>query len=550
LIALMQDQVAALRQSGVRAAALNSSLDPSEQRRVERQIREGGLDLLYVAPERLIGEGFMRLLQYRPPALFAIDEAHCVSQWGHDFRPDYLQLARLHAEFPDVPRLALTATADAPTRRDIVERLDLTRGRVFVAGFDRPNIRYTVTVKDNPRRQLMALVRGAHPGDAGIVYCLSRNRVEETARFLVAQGLDAMPYHAGLPAETRSAHQTRFLREEGVVMVATIAFGMGIDKPNVRFVAHLDLPKSVEAYYQETGRAGRDGLPATAWLAYGMEDIAKLGSLLARGEGDARQKRIERQKLDAMLGYVEATGCRRRALLGYFGEKLAEPCGNCDTCLEPRETYDGTELARMALSAVYRTGQRFGAGHVIDVLRGRENERTERTGHRRLPLFGIGKDVPAGDWRAIFRQLAAQGLIAVDVEGHGGLGLAGEEVRQVLKGERQVRLSRAPAGRQAGGTDTTTRPGRSERSARPAERHFDDPATAELFEALRRARLATAKAQGVPPYVVLHDSTLLAIAEARPRDPAALAAMPGMGEKKLERYGRMLLDVLATHAGD
>jgi ATP-dependent DNA helicase RecQ len=543
LIALMQDQVAALEQPGVRAAALNSALSFDAQRRVERAMAAGNLDLVYVAPERLVASGFLDLLARCRPALFAIDEAHCVSQWGHDFRPDYLELACLHRRFPHVPRLALTATADAPTRKDIVERLELGAGRVFVAGFDRPNIRYRVALKDNPRRQLLGFVRSEHAGDAGIVYCLSRAKVEATATWLAGQGIAALPYHAGMPADVRALNQERFLREEGIVMVATIAFGMGIDKPNVRFVAHQDLPKSLESYYQETGRAGRDGLPSDAWMVYGMEDIAKLRSLAGRAElgGGSREddrqqldrQRIDRQKLDAMLGYCETIRCRRQVLLGYFGETLTRPCGNCDTCLEPVAAFDGTELARKALSAAYRTGQRFGAAHLVDVLRGVRSERVIALGHDRLSVFGVGRDLEAPAWRSVLRQLVAQDLITVDVEGHGGLHL-GADCRPVLRGERTVELRRDP---RPVGTAA------ARRGAKP-ERRALDPEAGSLFQALRTRRLELARAQGVPPYVIFHDGTLMAIAERRPDTLAALEHIPGMGRSKIERYGQMVLETV------
>ena len=534
LIALMQDQVSALTQLGVRAAMLNSTLDFRTATAVERAMREGQLDLVYVAPERLKAPGFIDLLGRCALALFAIDEAHCVSQWGHDFRPDYLELKILHERFPAVPRLALTATADAPTRREIVERLDLGQGRSFVAGFDRPNIRYRVVPKLQPKAQLLAHLR-AQRGASGIVYCLSRRKVEDTAAALVAAGIEALPYHAGLDKEVRAANQDRFLKEEGLVMVATIAFGMGIDKPDVRFVVHLDLPKSLEAYYQETGRAGRDGLPAEAFMLYGLDDVGKLKSLLARAETTSeRQRHVDRQKLEAMLGYCETTRCRRQVLLGYFGEELAEPCGNCDVCLERPESFDGTELARKALSAIYRTGQRFGAGHVIDVLRGESNERTDRLGHDRLSVFGIGRDVEPIAWRSVLRQLAALGLLEIDVEGHGGIALAGD-CRAVLRGEREVSLRRDPASAKAG---------KGRGRAQPSVP--SDPETEALFQRLRQWRLQTARAQGVPPYVIFHDATLQAVAAARPRDRRDLEGLPGLGAAKLERYADALLAAIGA----
>ena len=533
LIALMQDQVAALTQLGVRAAALNSSVGFPQQATIERAMKDGTLDLVYVAPERVRLPGFLDLLARCRVSLFAIDEAHCVSQWGHDFRPDYLELKVLHERFPDVPRLALTATADAPTRREIVERLDLGRGRVFVAGFDRPNILYRVLPKLQPKAQLTGLLR-AEAGKSGIVYCSSRGKVDAVARALNAEGVSALPYHAGLDSSLRTANQEYFLKEEGVVMVATIAFGMGIDKPDVRFVAHLDPPRSLEAYYQETGRAGRDGEPALAWMVHGLEDVGKLKSLLRQSAAPERQRRIEGQKLDALLGYCETTRCRREVLLGYFGEPFEGPCGRCDNCLESPESFDGTELAQKALSAVYRTGQRFGAGHLIDVLRGVENERARALGHDRLSVFGVGRDLPPQAWRSVLRQLAALGLLEVDVEGHGGMHL-GEECRAVLRGERQVLLRRDPAPAKPART-------RAERTGTAPVAPADEP----LFQALRRWRLEVARAQGVPPYVVFHDATLAAIATARPTSKRALAAVPGVGAAKLERYGEPILDVVAA----
>jgi ATP-dependent DNA helicase RecQ len=481
LIALMRDQVEALRQLGIRAAALNSSLAPGEAIHVERELEAGELDLVYVAPERLLTRAFLALLERCRLALFAIDEAHCVSQWGHDFRPEYRQLAVLHERFPAVPRLALTATADVPTRRDILEQLKLTNSRVFVASFDRPNIRYRIQPKVNPRRQLKAFVEGEHRGEAGIVYVQTRAKAEETARWLAEQGVTALPYHAGLDGALRARNQERFLKEEGVVMVATIAFGMGIDKPDVRFVAHLDLPKSVEAYYQETGRAGRDGLPSDAWMVYGLDDLVRQRQFIEQSTAPDAQKRIERRKLEALLGFCEATRCRRQVLLGYFGENLPEPCGNCDTCLEPPESFDATEAARKALSCVYRTGQIFGAQHVIDVLLGGDTERVRKFRHERLSTYGIGGDLSREEWRSIFRQLVAQDLLAVDVEGHGGLRL-GPTARPVLRGEQVVELRRELLRKQPAARNAQ---GRARRSLA-----FEDPGEEDLFQALRAKRLA------------------------------------------------------------
>ncbi len=535
LIALMQDQVEALRQLGVRAAALNSSLAYGEAIDLERALEAGELDLVYVSPERLLGNGFLGLLARCQIALFAIDEAHCVSQWGHDFRPEYRRLTVLRERFPGVPRLALTATADGPTRRDIVQHLELERGRVFVAGFDRPNIRYRVQPKAAPRDQLLAFLDGEHRSDSGIVYCLSRSKVEETARWLAARDFVALPYHAGLDKALRARHQERFLKEEAVVMVATIAFGMGIDKPDVRFVAHLDLPKSLEAYYQETGRAGRDGLPSDAWMTYGLEDLVKLRQMTENSEAPEGQKRVERQKLDALMGYCETTRCRRQVLLEYFGESLAEPCGNCDTCLQPVDSFDGTEAARKALSCVYRTGQMFGVAHLIDVLLGGDTERVRRFRHDKLSTYGIGGDFSRNEWRSIFRQLVALGLLSVDIEGHGGLRL-GARARPVLRGERSIKLRRDPV-----------RPAAAKKRSSVI---FDDPADESLFQALRARRLALAKSQGVPPYVIFHDSTLAEMARARPRRLEQLAGITGVGAAKLERYGTHFLGVIAGHGAE
>ena len=536
LIALMQDQVTALRQLGVRAAALNSALEYEEARAVERDLRNGALDLVYVAPERLLTNGFLNLLGQCEIALFAIDEAHCVSQWGHDFRPEYRQLTVLHERFPEVPRIALTATADGPTRRDILERLELQEGRTFVASFDRPNIRYRVLPKLNPRGQLRGFLADRR-GESGIIYCLSRNKTEETAAWLRDEGITALAYHAGLDKAVRATHQERFVREEGVVICATIAFGMGIDKPDVRYVAHLDLPKSLEAYYQESGRAGRDGLPAEAWMLYGIQDVAKLQQLMAESGSPEAQKRIERQKLDALLGYCETSRCRRQVLLAAFGETLTEPCGNCDTCLEPVTTFDGTEAAQKALSCVYRTGEMFGAAHVIDVLLGGETERIRKFRHDKLSTYGIGKDFSRDAWRSIFRQLVAQGLLQVDLDGHGGIRL-GPDCRAVLRGERRIELRQDAARPQA--KSRASRGG----SAAPIPLPPEDEG---LFAALRAQRLALAKAQGVPAYVIFHDTTLIEMARLRPRSLDDLSGLPGVGAAKLERYGRDFLQVVAEH---
>lgn len=543
LIALMQDQVDALSAVGVRAGFLNSTQAPHERRAVEQAYLAGELDLLYLAPERLRVAETAALLDEGRIALFAIDEAHCVSQWGHDFRPDYLALSVLHERWPDVPRIALTATATDATRREIAERLQLTDARQFVASFDRPNIQYRIVPKDNPRAQLLELLRAEHPGDAGIVYCLSRASVEQTADFLSAQGIPALPYHAGLDRQVRARNQARFLREDGVVMVATIAFGMGIDKPDVRFVAHLDLPKSVEGYYQETGRAGRDGLPSTAWLAYGLADVVQQRRLIDSSEGDAAHRRRLTQHLDAMLGLCETVDCRRVQLLAYFGQ-ATEPCGNCDTCLAPPESWDGTVAAQKLLSTVVRLeqrGQRYGVGHVVDVLRGKQTPRVRQLGHEQLSTFGIGADLSAGEWRGVVRQLLAAELLGVDTDGYGTLQLTPASA-DVLRGEREVRLRRetARAARRGGG-------GERRRSSAAADVPAED---AEVFERLRAWRAATAKEQGVPAYVVFHDATLREIAARRPADLAALGTVTGVGAAKLDRYGDGLLAALSGEMGE
>jgi ATP-dependent DNA helicase RecQ len=535
LIALMQDQVEALRQLGVRAAFLNSSLDASAASQVEREFLDGQLDLLYVAPERLLTSRFLSLLERTPVALFAIDEAHCVSQWGHDFRPEYRQLTLLHERWPDVPRIALTATADAPTRREIVERLALEDARQFVSSFDRPNIRYTVVAKDDSRRQLLDFLDD-HRGDGGIVYCLSRRTVDATAAMLAERGVRALPYHAGLDAGTRAEHQRRFLREDGIVMVATIAFGMGIDKPDVRFVAHLDLPKSLEGYYQETGRAGRDGDPAEAWLASGLGDAVLLRRMIEDGDAGDDRKRLEHAKLDALIGYCESTGCRRQTLLGYFGEAHPGACGNCDNCRQPPVTWDATEAARKALSCVYRTGQRFGAAHMIDVLRGADTAKVRQFGHQSVSTYGIGGELDARQWRGVFRQLVSAGLLEADLEGHGALRLTAKAT-PLLRGERRLQLRAEPPKRER-------RRKQAETSTRSAAPSIELPAEAAArFAALRAWRAEAARAQNVPAYVIFHDTTLRSIALEQPRDLDALAGIGGVGTGKLERYGR---EVIAT----
>ena len=537
LIALMSDQVVGLRQAGVRAAFLNSSQDYEESRQVEAQLRAGELDLLYMAPERLLTERTIELLGSLPVALFAIDEAHCVSQWGHDFRPEYRQLSMLHERFPSVPRIALTATADEPTRREIIERLGLEEARLFISGFDRPNICYRVIPKNNAREQLRQFLMREHAGDAGIIYCLSRRKVDETAQWLRVRGFDALPYHAGMNADARSRNQQRFLREESVVIVATIAFGMGIDKSNVRFVAHLDLPKSLESYYQETGRAGRDGLAANAWMAYGLQDVITLRQMVDSSDAGESRKRVEVGKLDSMLGYCEVTGCRRKVLLGYFGDSLNEPCGNCDNCLQPPQTWDATESARKALSCVYRTGQRFGAGHTIDVLLGKVTERTRKFRHDRLSTYGIGAELDARRWRSVFRQLVALGYLSVDIEGFGSLRLT-ELSRALLRGETTLLLRQ-----DAIGVKSRTR---SAAESAPVTRI--EPGREAMWEALRSCRRELAERQGVPPYVIFHDASLAEMTARCPRDLGAFAQIPGVGEKKLERYGSAFLAVINEYA--
>jgi ATP-dependent DNA helicase RecQ len=539
LIALMQDQVDALREAGVAAAYLNSSLGAEEQREVERQLLAGELNLLYVAPERLLTARFLGQLERTEVALFAIDEAHCVSQWGHDFRPEYRELAILHQRFPQVPRIALTATADPRTRDEIVERLSLQAARQFVSSFDRPNIGYRVGLRHNAKRQLTEFLQG-HEGESGIVYCLSRKKVDDTAQWLAEMGVEALPYHAGLDAPTRAKNQKRFLREDGVVMVATVAFGMGIDKPDVRFVAHLDLPRSIEGYYQETGRGGRDGLPAEAWMIYGLSDVVTMSQMIAQSESADERKRVERQKLESLLAYAEATDCRRQLLLGTFGEAYPGACGHCDNCIAPPKTWDATVPAQKALSAVYRTGQRFGSGHVIDVLRGEETERTLSLHHHQLSTFGIGAEMDEKQWRSVFRQLLAAGLLEADAEGYGTLRLTSAS-RAVLSGGKSVRLRE------------DARPERASRRRRDSKLVTGGSLGIEAYEQtmwdeLRALRTQLAKQQGVPPYVVFHDATLLAMLRALPANEDELATISGVGEAKLKRYGRDFLAVINAPA--
>jgi len=541
LIALMQDQVDALTNLGVRAGFLNSTQDPGQRREVESAFLAGELDLLYLAPERLRAESALRLLDRGTISLFAVDEAHCVAQWGHDFRPDYLALSTLHERWPAVPRIALTATATRATHAEIASRLNLTQARHFVASFDRPNIQYRIAPKNDPKRQLLELLRSEHDGEAGIVYCLSRASVEQTADFLVGNGIVALPYHAGLDARTRAANQSRFLREDGVIMVATIAFGMGIDKPDVRFVAHLDLPKSVEGYYQETGRAGRDGLPSTAWLAYGLQDVVQQRKMIDTSEGDDAHRRRLATHLDAMLALCETIQCRRAQLLGYFGEHTAA-CGNCDTCLSPPQTWDGTVAAQKLLSAVYRLkherNQKFGAGQVIDILLGKTTPKVTQHRHDSLTVFGIGTELRDTEWRGVVRQLLALGLLAVEGD-YGTLVLTGSST-EVLRKHREVALRREP--------ERPVKPAKARRAAAAAAVAADLPeAAAGVFERLRAWRGATAKEQGVPAYVIFHDATLREIAARSPSTLAELGTVSGVGEHKLAKYGQQVLDTLTDH---
>ena len=533
LIALMQNQVDALHELGVRANFLNSTLDRDESLAIEQALLEGELDLLYIAPERLVQPQMLALLKRAQISLFAIDEAHCVSQWGHDFRVDYLQLSLLHREFPGIPRIALTATADSRTREEIIQRLNLGAAGHFFAGFDRPNIRYTITLKQNTRVQLLRFLNDAHRNDAGIIYCLSRKKTEETAVWLQGQGFSALPYHAGLSAERRALNQTRFLREESVIIVATIAFGMGIDKPDVRFVAHLDLPKTIESYYQETGRAGRDGLPADAWMIYGLQDVIKLRQMMEGSDGSAEFKRLEQHRLNAMLGLCEITSCRRHDLLAYFDEVSSERCENCDTCLSPVSTWDATDACRRALSVVFRTGQRFGVNHVIDVLRGTATPKVSQFDHQLLPVFGLGKELVAEQWRSVFRQLVARGFLSVNVDAFGALQLE-EKSRPLLRGEITLELRR----------DLKTTAAKQQ-TRTPISNDID----VELWEALRECRRVLAETQRVPPYVIFSNNTLQAMAEQRPQTIEAFSQLSGVGERKRDKYVPAFLEVLRYAQG-
>jgi ATP-dependent DNA helicase RecQ len=533
LIALMQDQVDALLQLGVKAAFLNSSLDGKSAWRVEQAILNGELDLLYVAPERLFMPSFLDLLGRIDIALFAIDEAHCVSQWGHDFRPEYIQLSILHERFPTIPRIALTATADEPTQREIIERLGLAKAEKFISSFDRPNLRYRIVLKKNPREQLQQFLELEQKNNAGIVYCLSRKKVEETAEWLTNRGWEAFPYHAGLSNAVRQKNQQRFIREEGVIIVATVAFGMGIDKPNVRFVAHLDLPKSMESYYQEVGRAGRDGLPADAWLAYGVGDVITLRSMVDASSANEQRKFLERRKLNALLGFCETTLCRRKVMLNYFGEAYSATCNNCDNCLEPVDTWDGKIVAQMALSCVYRTGQRFGVKYLIDVLLGKMTPQIQRFNHDKISTFGIGKEFSQMQWQSIYRQLMAADLITVDMSGYGSLRIT-EKSRAILRGEETIALRKD--------TEVSTKKIKTSAGRHKKLTIIDD----DLWKALKNKRLELAHDQGVPPYVIFHDSTLIEIHRIKPRNLQEFAAISGVGERKLERYGEVFIKTLNT----
>ena len=537
LIALMQDQVRAMLQVGVRAAFLNSTLSMEDAYDVERQVLKGDIDLLYIAPERLLTSRALAILDKSNVALFAIDEAHCVSQWGHDFREEYLRLSVLHERYPNIPRIALTATADSLTRREIVQRLSLDNARTFVTGFDRPNIRYRIVPKKNCKQQLLTFLDAEHQNDPGIVYCLSRKKTEETAHWLVQHGRKALPYHAGMDSQARQRNQEQFLREDNTIIVATIAFGMGIDKPDVRFVAHLDLPKSIEAYYQETGRAGRDGLPADAFLTYGLTDVVMLRQFIDKSDAGEQHKLVERRKLDALLGMCETTNCRRQVMLSYFGDDSPDDCGNCDTCLDPTESWDGTKVAQKALYCIQQTGQRFGAMHLTDILTGKLTERVRQFNHDTLSAFGGGNELSANEWSSVFRQLVAMGLLTVDMEQYGAFRLT-DDYRTVMQGERRISLRKDP-----------------KPEKRKARRHARDASTSTakdtpLYEALRELRLGLSKEADVPPFVIFHDSVLREMALVRPITIEEFAEIPGVGKAKLARFGEEFVSVIRRFSRD
>jgi len=538
LIALMQDQVESLKQLGIRASVLNSTLSARESSEVEEKMRNGELDIVYVSPERLNTESFLNNIEQCQLSLFAIDEAHCVSQWGHDFRPEYLEFSKLKERFPLVPRIALTATADELTRQDIVKHLGLEKGRIFISSFDRPNIRYRVIAKDNEKKQLLTFLNDEHKGDSGIVYCISRNKVMEVTKYLNEHGYNALPYHAGLNKDKRIKNQDQFIKDDGIVMVATIAFGMGINKPDVRFVAHLDLPKSVESYYQETGRAGRDGLPSDAWMVYGIEDIVKLQQFIIRSNADEEHKMLEFRKLDTLLGYVETVKCRRQVLLEYFGEKYDnKSCDNCDTCLEPIKTFDGTVAVQKALSCIYRTDQMFGITHIINVLIGKEDEKVKRFNHNKLSTFGIGQEYDKSQWKSVFRQIIAHGVATVDMESYGAVKLSANS-NKILRGEEKIYLR----------SDIMDRKSKKEKKTAAGKRSvLTNTEDETLFQKLKSFRLSLAKEQKIPPFVIFHDSTLIEMVNKKPKNLVEFSEISGVGKSKLDRYGSSFLEIIKEH---